>query len=391
MHKTILLVPHAPTLSASSFVSSIGPSPAPSSKKESYCASDVALWDQKDAELCTTPPKLNRFRLFEINLSAQRILLYENGLLRRTFPIAYQAPYGAWFETPTGYFTVGIKREKFMSSIAPVFMEDAVQLYQDFFIHAIPYYEDGTRVTSQFSGGCIRLRDDVAREFYDAVSSYDTIVSYESFDDWELREGFASPVDRASFWVRQRYVSPLKTDLRWHEDKRENYIQHAGVDLAPLPNAHDTRVYAVYAGEVTRIVRNGNGDAGLGNTVIVRHTVGDTTLFSLYGHLSEIERYLREGDRVIAGQPLGVVGSTGYGCSYWHVGEDGCSASGEEDVHLHLEIKDAPVLSSPDPDTCIIAQGEGTKETPCVGYSSHYPDSVGYHDPLGTIFSSYLQ
>jgi murein DD-endopeptidase MepM/ murein hydrolase activator NlpD len=48
-----------------------------------------------------------------------------------------------------------------------------------------------------------------------------------------------------------------------------DYIQHAGVDLAPNPDAQDLNVYNIYDGKVVKIVRNGEDDHGLGNVVIV--------------------------------------------------------------------------------------------------------------------------
>jgi hypothetical protein len=110
-----------------------------------FCDADTKFFDPEDKKFCTHAPMRDEFRLFEINLTENKILFYEHGMLRKTFPVAYQAPYGKWFQTPTGYFNLGVKNRKFMSSIVPVYMEYAVQLYEDFFVHAIPYHPDGTR------------------------------------------------------------------------------------------------------------------------------------------------------------------------------------------------------------------------------------------------------
>lgn len=347
-----------------------------------YCAQDAALYDQGDTQFCSRPPIQNEFRSIEINLSDNRILFYENGMLRRTFPVAYQAPYGKWFQTPTGYFHVGVKNRKFMSSIVPVYMEYAVQLYEDFFIHGIPYHEDGTRVTSQFSGGCIRLEDDVAKDFYNLAQTGDPITSYLTLSKLQTRNGIQSPVDQGGFWVRQRFNSPLKTDWAWHEDKRDNYIQHAGLDLAPFPQEHDLTVKSIADGVVEQIIVNGKEDGGLGNAVIIRMNVTSSApLYALYGHLYEVS--VRAGDLVEAGAQIGVAGNTGYGCEYWKVGKDGCSSTDAADIHLHLEIKSKPVLQAPEPDECRLPSG---REAVCIGYTSQDPDKFGYIDPLRFIY-----
>jgi lipoprotein-anchoring transpeptidase ErfK/SrfK len=112
-------------------------------------------------------PKIFESRVWEVNLSKNQIYFFENGKLKEIIPIAYQAPEGVWYQTPTGYFRVGIKKEKHISSIFPVYMNYAVQMYEDFFIHEIPYYLNGERVSSDFTGGCIRLWPKFAKEFFE--------------------------------------------------------------------------------------------------------------------------------------------------------------------------------------------------------------------------------
>lgn len=350
-----------------------------------YCSPQTEFATSSDQQLCYQQPLLNRFRLFQVDLTDSRILFYENGMLQETFPIAYQAAYARWFKTPTGYFDIGVKHPKFMSSIVPVYMEDAVQLYQDFFIHNIPYYTDGTKVTSQFSGGCLRLQDSVAKKFYDTAQTGDAVVSYATLDHLILNSGFASPVVLSQYWVRQRFNSPLKTVWAWHQDTSKNYIQHTGLDLAPKPDATDMHAYAIYDGTVAKITLNGAGDGGLGNSVIIKHQIGGETLYSLYGHLASIDPAVTLDATLHAGDSVGVIGNTGYGCNYWHVGKDGCSETSEPDTHLHLEIKTAPVLQAPDNNICTLPSG---KVTECIGYTSDDPLNHGYRDPLLTIFTS---
>jgi hypothetical protein len=361
------------------------PIPWPAEPVRQYCAKDPSFFSPADSALCGKPPFIQRAKHFEIDLTDNRILAYEQGMLRATLPVAYQAPYGKWFQTPTGYFHAGVKKPKFMSSITPVYMEDAVQLYEDFFVHNIPYHPDGTKVTSQFSGGCIRLEDDVARRFYDMVQTGDDIVSYTLIRGLSARQGLTSPVSQDGFWIRQRFNSPLRNDWARYEDKRDNYIQHAGVDLSPVPGTPDRSAKAIADGAVAKIVRNGSGDAGLGNAVIISFKSEGSTLYALYGHLASISESLREGGAVKLGDTIGIVGNTGYGCNYWQIGEDGCNKGDEPDAHLHFEIKTEPTLGSPEPDTCKTMDG---RTTPCIGYTTDNPTDFGYRDPLLIIFEN---
>jgi murein DD-endopeptidase MepM/ murein hydrolase activator NlpD len=323
-------------------------------------------------------PKILEARVWEVNLSKNQIYFFENGRLKEIIPIAYQAPEGVWYQTPTGYFRVGVKKEKHISSIFPVYMNYAVQMYEDFFIHEIPYYLNGERVSSDFTGGCIRLWPKFAKEFFEKAKTGDLIISYKDLDDFEVKENFVFPVNKNEFYVRQRFNNPLRTSWFRGPDRSIDYIQHAGVDLAPNPDAQDLNVYNIYDGKVVKIVRNGEDDHGLGNTVIVENKIDEETVYALYAHLSEINSKLKEGNFVKKGEIIGKVGATAYGCNYWRIGEDGCDKSSKLDVHLHFEIKEKPVLESPKPAKCFL---NGSWKN-CYGYVPHNPTDYGYIDPL---------
>src|SRR5690606_5725352 len=68
---------------------------------------------------------------------------------------------------------------------------------------------------------------------------------------------------------------------------------------------------------------------GWGNVVIIRHNLPDGRIvFSQYAHLDQI--LVEDGDPIGMGEQIGTVGQTGF-------------ATGP---HLHLEIKDQPVLGA---------------------------------------------
>jgi len=323
-------------------------------------------------------PKIFEARVWEINLSKNQMYFFENGKLKGVIPIAYQAPEGVWYQTPTGYFRVGIKKEKHISSIFPVFMNYAVQMYEDFFIHEIPYYLNGERVSSDFTGGCIRLWPKFAKEFFEKAKPGDLIISYKDLDNFETKENFVFPVNKNEFYIRQRFNSPLRSSWSNSKDRSIDYLQHSGVDLAPNPDAKDLNVYNIYDGKVVKIVRNGENDHGMGNVVIVEQDVDKLKVYALYAHLSEINPILKEGDFIKKGEIIGKVGATAYGCNYWRLGEDGCDKNSKLDVHLHFEIKESPVLESPKDAKCFLS---GSWKN-CYGYVPHNPIDYGYFDPL---------
>jgi murein DD-endopeptidase MepM/ murein hydrolase activator NlpD len=96
---------------------------------------------------------------------------------------------------------------------------------------------------------------------------------------------------------------------------------HTGIDFGA---AMGTPIYAIANGKVELAGEKG----GYGNTVIVNHNAGKSTL---YGHASKL--YVREGQQVVRGQVIAAVGSTGMSTA----------------PHLHFEVRvnDKPVNPRP--------------------------------------------
>ena len=328
-------------------------------------------------------PKVKANKSVEINLTANTITLKADK--DEILPIAYQAKEGKWFQTPTGYFRAGAKNKDHKSSLTGVFMPYAVQLYEDFFIHEIPFFEDGKKLTSAYTGGCIRLETEIAKRFFEFVDTGTPITIFKDFTGLALKEKYHKPVDLSLFWIRQSFNNPIRQTHKYsgNIDKIEfDYYQHAGVDLAPNYNDTEYQVYAIADGKIAGVWQNGSEDHGLGNTIIIDH--GE--FYALYGHLSRI---LKLGGEVKRGDTIGFIGNTGYGCDYWRIGEDGCDSKNPEDRHLHLEIKTKPVLENPEgADACEYKTGKGV----CYGYVPDNPKNYGYLDPIEVLFDkSYPQ
>jgi len=162
---------------------------------------------QKNNEIL---PKICEKRVFEINLSKNLIYFFENCKLKEKIPIAYQGPEGKWYQTPTGYYRVGKKFREHISSLSPVYMNYAVQMYEDFFIHEIPYYLNGQRVSSNFSGGCIRLETEHAKKFFNLANPGDLIISYRELIPNKFKNYFHPPVNLREFFIRQNFNNPIR-------------------------------------------------------------------------------------------------------------------------------------------------------------------------------------
>ncbi len=114
----------------------------------------------------------------------------------------------------------------------------------------------------------------------------------------------------------------------WAEDCPDHH-RHTGIDLAAEPG---TPVLAAAAGQIVV----GSEPDGLGLYLVVSHEAGFSTL---YAHLGAA--LVRSGDQVAAGQPIGLVGSSG-------------NSSG---AHLHFEVRIAGAPIDPIPFLPLAAWG----------------------------------
>jgi len=101
------------------------------------------------------------------NLDEMKLTAYKNGEEILTIPIIGKGREGSWFETPVGLYQIEAKFNKAYSKFANVYMNYALVFEGNFLIHGWPYYPNGQKVSSAFSGGCIRLFDEDAKTIYD--------------------------------------------------------------------------------------------------------------------------------------------------------------------------------------------------------------------------------
>lgn len=306
-----------------------------------------------------------------IDLTNMNLFLLENGKIFKTIKVLHKGPSTLWFQSPTNYFNVGVKYKLLKSGIVNVYMPYSVQIHQDFFVHGIPYYPNGERVNSRFSGGCLRVADEDAKTIYDFSKKGDKIIVYETaIKNEEIKNGFYNPIDSNHYWIRQSFNSPLKIN--------NQYLQHAGIDMS---TKEPENVKAIYDGTIENIIIMGTGDFGFGNTVIVKHNIDNQEVYSLYAHLETINKDLKIGQEIKGGNILGVTGASGYGCqNYWRLGTDGCNENDFLDRHLHLEIKTKPVLTNSEAGNDCIQKNQ--QLGPCFGYAPKDPLKYGYKNPI---------
>lgn len=127
----------------------------------------------------------------EANLSTMKLTVYEGGAVRKEFPILTKGKEGSWWETPAGLYRIEAKVKNHFSGFAGVHLPWSLPFQGNFFIHGWPYYPSGEPVSSQYSGGCIRLSTSDAEELFGMMSVGTPVLVFE--------KDFV-PDDRAYHW-----------------------------------------------------------------------------------------------------------------------------------------------------------------------------------------------
>ena len=115
----------------------------------------------------------------EADLSQMILRVYKAGELSYEVPILTKGREGSWWETPAGLYKINTKSKNHFSSIGHVWMPWAMQFQGNFFIHGETYYDDGTPTSSQYSGGCIRLKTEDAENVYELIALGTPLLVFE--------------------------------------------------------------------------------------------------------------------------------------------------------------------------------------------------------------------
>jgi len=349
-----------------------------------YCLVKTEFSAEEDENFCLREPYLVVNRGVEIDLATNKTFLYDEGNLIAVLPLLYQSPPNVWHQSPTGLYKIRTREKLHWSTVGLVWMPYSMQYYEDFFLHGIPYYPDGRKLTSTVSGGCLRFADEVAKKIYDFVKIGDPILVYASVDNLVTKEGMSFPLDKENSYIFERFSNPLRYFRRFSGDRNNlylDYYNHTGVDFKLKPRAKDKNVYAVKDGIVEKIIPTNKDDYGMGNTIILKHQLLGESIYSLYAHLNNIKDSLKEGELVKEGDILGIIGSSGFGCqNYWRIGKNGCQSQDPINELLHFEIKTAPVLENPKGGK--ICYNKFQAGDYCYGYAPHPLLRFGYIDPV---------
>ena len=150
------------------------------------------------SEAPSTPTPLEQAPLYAgnyvvVHLEKMQIELHNGTTTIETVPIISIGKPGSYYETIGGAYANDYKIRNHFSSIGHVYMPWSVHVFGNYFIHGIPYYPDGTEVSSTYSGGCIRLSNENAERVYAFIQKGTPIVITENTERDFTATGTESP------------------------------------------------------------------------------------------------------------------------------------------------------------------------------------------------------
>ncbi|MCX6791009.1 MAG: L,D-transpeptidase family protein [Candidatus Gribaldobacteria bacterium] len=120
----------------------------------------------------------------EADLQQMNFWFYEKGQVVWGAPILKRGDVPDWGGTPLGLYQIESKRAKVYSLAAYTWMPFAMKFLGKYFIHGIPYDNNGVKVpVSGYSGGCITLDDQTIKFVFDKAEVKMPILVLDNLND----------------------------------------------------------------------------------------------------------------------------------------------------------------------------------------------------------------
>jgi len=201
----------------------------------------------------TKPSPLYPGKHVIVHLDTMELEMKDGATLLQKMHLISQGKPGSYYETIGGIYKNDYKIKLHFSSIGHVYMPYSVHLFGNYFIHGIPYYPDGTKVSSTYSGGCIRLSDVDAKTLYEFVERGTPIVIVRG-DETSFTETAKATSTLSSQVMTDIMVAIISLEVLTQDNVITSIDQTSTTtrrSLLPLLlREQDTRVSRLYAGHL---------------------------------------------------------------------------------------------------------------------------------------------
>ena len=119
----------------------------------------------------------------EINFPDMKARMYEGGELKKEVDISARGDSEEWGGTAAGLYKIIYKNKLAFSGIASVNMPFAMNFYGKFFVHGVPYYDNGSKRITDVTGGCVQLSDSDAEEIFKMTENNTPVIVVDRYND----------------------------------------------------------------------------------------------------------------------------------------------------------------------------------------------------------------
>jgi len=198
------------------------------------------------------------------DLDQMKLHLYEDGTKLKEYSIVSKGRPGSEWETPSGAYTILLKSRNHFSSIGEVYMPYSMQFYGNFFIHGWPYYEGGTPVPEGFSGGCIRLTTEDAKEIFEFAEKGTSLFVYEdrNQENSSLSHAYLKNISAPEVSAASYIVADIETGEVFLEKESSAILPIASVTKLMTAVVANEAIGVNRILTVTRDAVNTHGDTG---------------------------------------------------------------------------------------------------------------------------------
>ncbi len=126
---------------------------------------------------------LTQTDFLEINLEQMEMRLYKKGSVEKEAKILLKGDPQDWGGTAAGLYEIEAGYTSSFSVVANVYLPYALKFYGKYYIHGEPYYPGGGKFVSGNSGGCLRIKDEDAKDIYEMTEIAMPVLVIDKLND----------------------------------------------------------------------------------------------------------------------------------------------------------------------------------------------------------------
>ncbi|MCX6764295.1 MAG: L,D-transpeptidase family protein [Candidatus Nealsonbacteria bacterium] len=171
----------------------------------------------------------------EINFPEMKTRIWQEGELKKEVEILAKGDPQEWGGTAAGLYKIISKYRIAFSAIAEVYMPYAMNFYGKYYLHGVPYYEEGNKRFVNVTGGCVQLSDKDSETIFNLTEKEIPVLVIDKYKDNYLPYFKKEISDFPSLSAKSYLVADLDSGFVLADKKMEE--KHPIASLTQLMTA----------------------------------------------------------------------------------------------------------------------------------------------------------